>query len=457
MTAEQLKLLLKEGEGLGVEFKERFSSRIAKDIVAFANTKGGSILLGVDDNGKVIGEKVTNRLKAEISGIARNCEPAITIKKISQIGKVVVIEIDEGSEKPYSCSEGYFRRLDAVTQKMNRKEIELFFRYAIKTSFELLEHLDATWRNISQKKIRTFFEEAGIDMLAIDEKKVLASLGMSDGKHINNAGVLFFAKEPRKLLMQCELILVAFKGTKGINVYDKKYIQDDLLTQFNEAIIFLERHLNVRSEIKGVNRKDICELSMEALREAVANAIIHRDYSMRGTSIMVEVHEDRVEVRNPGGLPEGLTIKGLQNVSIRRNEIIADMFARMEKVERMGTGIKRMRDAMKAYGLPYPKIKSDTFFGITFQRPPYSLREEEKGGQKVVRTGGQKQWSDLTSRQDEVLKLIADNPDISRKELSDKLGINPSAIQKHMEVLKVKKIIKRIGSAKGGHWEILST
>ena len=450
MTAEQLKLLLKEGEGLGVEFKERFSSRIAKDIVAFANTKGGSILLGVDDNGKEVGEKLTNRNKAEINSIARNCEPPIAIKKISQIGKVIVIEIEEGSEKPYSCSEGYFRRLDAVTQKMNRKEIELFFRNAMKTTFERLEHPGAAWNNISKNKIQAFFEEAGISIKGIDAKKVLSSLGMSDGKRINNAGVLFFAKEPRRLLMQCELILVAFKGTSRVNIYDRKYVQDDLLTQFNEAIIFLERHLSVRSEIKGVHRKDICELPMEALREAVANSIIHRDYSMRGASIMVEVHEDRVEVRNPGGLPEGLTIKGLQNVSIRRNQIIADMFSRMEKVERMGTGIKRMRDAMKAYSLPYPKIKSDTFFGITFQRPKYSLKEE--GGREGLVEG---LVEGLAENQKKIILFIQENPAISKRELSDKIGISTTAIDKNIAALKKKKLLKRVGPAKGGHWEMI--
>ena len=131
----------------------------------------------------------------------------------------------------------------------------------------------------------------------------------------------------------------------------------------------MKRHLNVRSEIKDVNRKDIFEIPIEALREAVANAIIHRDYSMRGTSTMIEVHEDKVVISNPGGLPEGLSPKSLINISVRRNELIADMFARMDKVERMGTGIKRMRNLAISAGLPYPKIKSDLFFYNYFHAP----------------------------------------------------------------------------------------
>src|SRR3989338_1160357 len=112
MKSDELKLLLKEGEGLTVEFKEKYTSRISEDIVAFVNTKGGFILLGVDDNGNIAGEKLTNRLKAEINNLARNCDPHITIGKISQVDNIIVIQIQEGDEKPYSCSSGYFRRLD---------------------------------------------------------------------------------------------------------------------------------------------------------------------------------------------------------------------------------------------------------------------------------------------------------------------------------------------------------
>ena len=100
MNTDQLKLLIAEGEGLTVEFKEKYSSKIDRDIVAMANSRGGFILFGVKDDGKIIGEKLTNQMKAEICSLARNCDPHISITKISQAGDVVVIEISEGLEKP---------------------------------------------------------------------------------------------------------------------------------------------------------------------------------------------------------------------------------------------------------------------------------------------------------------------------------------------------------------------
>lgn len=136
MNKEQLQLLIAEGEGLTLEFKERYSSKIDRDIVAMANSKGGYILLGVDDNGKITGEKLTNAMKAEIHSLARNCEPHIQLSNILKLDQVVIIEVPEGDEKPYSCSSGYFRRLDAITQKMTQPEVRAIFREAIDTSFE---------------------------------------------------------------------------------------------------------------------------------------------------------------------------------------------------------------------------------------------------------------------------------------------------------------------------------
>lgn len=106
VNTEELELLLKEGECLTVEFKERFNNKIDKDIVAFANTSGGRILIGVNDDGKIIGEKLTNELKANINCLARNCDPEISIDSIKQIDKVIVVEVGESNQKPHSCATG---------------------------------------------------------------------------------------------------------------------------------------------------------------------------------------------------------------------------------------------------------------------------------------------------------------------------------------------------------------
>ena len=155
--ADKINILIKEGEGLTVEYKERYTPRIDRDMVAFANSKGGLLLLGVDDAGRVVGEKLTNKMKAEINAIARNCDPSIYLKNIRQAGKIVVIEVAEGDEKPYASSSGYFRRLDAVTQKMTQREVRTIFRETNDISFEDATCRDLGINDISLNKVKSFY------------------------------------------------------------------------------------------------------------------------------------------------------------------------------------------------------------------------------------------------------------------------------------------------------------
>lgn len=439
MKPSDLKLILKEGEGLGVEFKEQFTAKIDRDIVAFANTNGGKIILGVNDQGQIIGEKLTNDLKAKINDLARNCEPEIDIKKIEQVSNTVVITIEESSQKPHSCSVGFYRRLDAATRKMNQRELKLLFKNGDPApSFEKAICTSATLEDISEEKINRFLSEAKIRLDDINPKDILLSLDLIEGKQIRNAGVLFFAKDPRHHIFHCEAILAAFKGTDRVDIYDRINVQDDLLTQFNEAMLFLRKHLNVRSEIIGENRYDKCEIPMEALREAVANAIIHRDYAMRGTSLMVEVHEDRVTISNPGGLPEGMNLQEISLRSVRRNELIADLFARMDKAERMASGIRRIMKLISEAKLPEPTIKSDLFFEITFKRDP----KYKVGGASVEN----KVSSGLTKRQREILGTVKDK-DMSSTEILNALNhsIGERTLQRELQKLKAMKLIDSTG------------
>jgi ATP-dependent DNA helicase RecG len=452
MKIDELKLLIKEGEGLTVEFKERFTNKIDKDIVAFANTRGGYLILGVDDDGKIIGEKLTNELKAKITDLARKCDPSISVKKISQIESVIVVEIAESDEQPHSCSQGFYRRLDAVTQKMTQKEIKVLFEEnEFKSTFEERINNDATLDDISEEKIKAFFKAAKISVTNVNVENVLASLSLSKGSSIKNAGVLFFDKDPRRKILQCQMFMAAFKGTERVDIYDRIDVQDDLLTQYNEAQIFLKKHLNVRTEITGFDREDIYEIPLDALREAIANAIIHRDYGVRGTSIMVEVHDDRVVISNPGRIPKGVDIQTLINgVSMRRNELIADIFARMDKAERMGSGLKRIGEIMQAAKQPFPEIESDLFFRIIFKRPFYS----ESKGQVSPQISEKATEIVLDKTSKNILDEIRKDPHITAKKLAMILDLSLRTIEKRLAKLKTDNMLKRIGSDKTGYWKL---
>jgi len=455
ITVEQARLLIREGEGLSVEFKERYTSRIDEDIVAFANAKGGTILLGVRDGGDVVGEHLTNDLKARINSLARNCKPTIAVE-LTQVGEVVAIVVPEGTEKPYACGSGYYRRLDGNTQKMSHDELRIMFAEHDPLPFEEKTARGFTFEDVSTAKIRAFTKEADIRIGRTAVPDFLRSLNVVDEKRVKNAGILFFAKDVYKHLHQAQMTLVAFKGTDKLHIYDRRDVRDDLLTQFNEAVAFLKKHLNVRSEIRGVNRYDIYEIPLEALREAVVNALMHRDYSITGTQVSVEVYDDRVEIVNPGGLPKGLTLKRFGSMSIRRNEIIADLFSRLDKVERLGSGIRKMRKAMADAGLPAPEFDPNGFFVATFRRSPeFALKQTR--GETAQKTGMETGKKTRVKTGNKILDLIRAHPDITATEMAEALGLTANGVRWNIARMKADGVLSRVGPDKGGHWEVNSS
>jgi len=451
LEAAQIPLLIREGEGLTIEFKEVYSSRIDRDMSAFANTRGGTILLGVRDDRTIKGETLTNALKARINDLARHCQPPIAVEA-SQVGRVVAVQVPEGAQKPYSCGEGYFRRLDGTTQKMSPDELRFMFRENDPLPFEQRSVKGFTFADLSRTKVLAFAKEAGAAIGKAKPADFLRSLNVADEARVANAGILFFAKEPQKHIRNAQLCLIAFKGTDRVHIYDRLDVRDDLLTQFDAAILFIEKHLNLRSEIKGVNRKDIYEIPLEALREAVVNALMHRDYSITGTQVSVEVFDDRVEITNPGGLPKGLGPKALsKGLSIRRNELIADLFSRLHKVERAGTGIRRMRMSLAEAGLQAPEFEINGFFRTVFHRSPeFSLNSSTT--QKTNQKTNLKTSLKTTQK---IMDAIRRDPEVTRDGLAALAGITSGGIKYHLHRMQKSGVIRRVGADKGGHWEII--
>ena len=232
MTPADLKILVQEGEGTTLEFKESLSSSFARELVALANTIGGKVLLGVRDDGSVAGVKDSNHLRARIQDIARNCDPPV---------KVVV----------------------------------------------------------------------------------------------------------------------------------------------EDAMRFIERNTRTAWRIEALQRENIPEYPMKALREAITNAVMHRDWFVEGGNVFVELYTDRIEVVSPGGLPKGMTLADLGTKSVRRNALIADLLHRIDFIEKAGTGVKRIREEAREGGYPEPVWEAGGFTTAIFRPNP------EVRAAATVRSGAQ--------------------------------------------------------------------
>lgn len=452
MNKKELQFILQQGEELKIEFKESISG-IDKEIVAFANSNGGRIFLGVSDNGKVKGVNITNKLKSQIQDIARNCDPPIDVE-IKNFEDIFIIEVEEGKDKPYKCSSGFYLRQGANSQKMTRDEILDFAIGEGKIKFDKQINNDFIYpEDFDENKLDNYLSSAKISKM-ISNEKIFAELNIIKKDKVlkfNNAGVLFFAKNPQKFISHSVFTCVSFKDKEGSDIIDRQEITGSLIEIIEEVMKFVVRNTRVAYKFTGKpQRENIYEYSLEAIREAVINSVTHRDYFEDGHNNLLKIFPDRISIVNVWIKPKRFEVG--KDV-FRRNKIIASLLSRTGLIEKVGSGFARMKNYCKEVNAPLFKLDvNEKYFRIEFFKSRDYLN---MAGEKVVRKGGQKRWSELTEKQQIILQIIKENPKISRKEIVKELNINPSAIQKRIEKLKQKGLLKRIGPAKGGHWEII--
>lgn len=357
MRPASLEILLQEGEGTRLEYKESLSSSFAREVVALANTLGGKILLGVRDDGTISGVVDSNEMRARIQDIARNCDPSAKVL-VERVGEVTVVTVFESDAKPVQCSDGFFWRQGAVTQKLSRSEIRDFFRRDGAIRFDLSlcpafryprdfdrSKLDA-WLDRSRITVRQPVEDILVNIEAAER---------TEGKLIfRNAGVLFFAHEPRRFFNQAYITCLLFKGHDRVHILDRKDFDGGIVSDIEESLRFIERNTRNAYRIEKLQREEIPEYPMAALREAITNAVMHRDWFNEGANVFVEIYDDRVEVVSPGGLPAGVIASDLGSRSVRRNALIADLLHRIAFIEKAGTGIRRMREEALRHGIQLP-------------------------------------------------------------------------------------------------------
>ena len=385
MDKGELQLILKEGEGYKTEFKESLSN-IDRELVAFANSSGGKILLGVTDEGAVKGISATNELKSRIQDIANNCRPKVRIT-LEVSHDVLIVTVLESEDKPCECSSGFYKRIGANSQKMTRNEIIDFFKSEGKVRFdELLETRCIYPKDFDRGKLSAFLVLAGLSR-SLKAETILHSLDVTEkqeGKlRFNNAGVLFFAKEPQRFISWSVFTVVLFKDKNGVDVIDRKELSGSLFEIVDSVMDFVRLYAKVAYRFTGKpQREEIYEYPFEAIREAVINSVMHKDYFERGHNNILKFFPDRIQLENIWMKPRHFI---LGKTIFRRNHLIADLFSRIHFGEKIGSGMQRMKDICKAGSAPYPKAEyTGTHFYITFRQSTEYLKMAGKN--EVVET-----------------------------------------------------------------------
>ncbi len=440
MKKEEFEFILEKGEGYFIEFKESLDKSLSRELVAFANSSGGQIFLGVNDNNKAKGIEITNKLRSRIQDFAANIQPTLDIS-LSEHDNVLIINVPEGIDKPYQCSDGFFLRMGANSQKMSRSQIIDFLQHEGKIRFEEQVHRYFDFeKHFNSSKLNGYLILSGITK-NMDDISILENLGVlrktGTTKRMLNAGVLFFSNNIDILLEQSIITCAVFEGKERIKVLNRKDFAEDIITNIENALLFIKQSLKVEYIMTGeARRQEIYEIPLQAIREAVVNAVAHRDYFADGSHITIDVFDDRLEIGNPGGLPKGLTLELFGKKAVRRNPIITNLLQRCNFVENMGTGINKIKELCVENNVKEPDFVFNEFFTVIFKR-------RLSVGETVGETVG------------EILKLIEINPQITRNELAKKTRLSVRGIEWNLKKMKEKKLIRRIGPDKGGYWQII--
>jgi len=269
--------------------------------VAFANSSGGKVFLGVSDNNQIKGINITNKLKSQIQDIAKNCDPPISLL-FDRFENVLITDIKEGKDKPYKCSDGFYLRQGPNSQKLSTEGIRNFFNKEGKILFDEMINLSFRFDNgFDKNKLNSFLEKARISKI-IPKKDILKNLGvLTDDDRFRNAGVLFFCDNIERFFKHAIITCVLYKGNDKYKIIDRKDFSEDVLTNYKNAVDFLFRNLRLEYKIETTGpRKEILEVPEDALREALVNALAHRDYNEKGANIQIDIFDNRIEISNPG-------------------------------------------------------------------------------------------------------------------------------------------------------------
>ena len=226
---KRLELILQEGEGLHVEFKENVNKQLDREIVAFANTSGGSIFIGINDANEIVGIKITNDIRSQIQDIAHNCDPGIQIGLLSYPEhKVIEVTVAEGHDKPYRCKDGFYIRQGENTQKLKRDELLNFITENSNVRFdEAINKKFQFPKDFSEERFFEYLKISGIEKIA-SIKDILISLNIAEdnksGFKLTNAGLLFFAKSPQHFFPESYITAVIYKSMDRFSIIDKKEI-----------------------------------------------------------------------------------------------------------------------------------------------------------------------------------------------------------------------------------------
>jgi ATP-dependent DNA helicase RecG len=453
--------LIPPNESDQVEFKTTFNDEAIVSLVAFSNTKGGSVYIGVTDKGEVKGLQTgAETIQGWINEVKNKTNPSLIpdVELMSYRDKTVaVLSIDEYPIKPVSIKGRHYKRVANSNHLMSIDELANEHLKTLNSSWDYYLDPNHSMQSISLDKVKRFIrnvEQQKQGALEMEPIQFLEKMEIVRNNHLTFGGYLMFAND------YCSISDVQVGRFKSPTlIIDSISLNSDLFSEIDQITSFIRKHLMVEIIITGEPmHTERFDYPLDAIREVVQNMVLHRDYRDSSASL-IKIFDDRIEFFNPGALYGGITIENLLtgNYSSKtRNKLIAKAFKASGLIEQYGSGIMRIRRICKDYGLKDPLFQEmQQGFKVTLFKATIKPTDYMKVGDKVGDRVGDRVGVDLSQNQKHILELIKANNRISATELAEKVQISKRKIEENLAKLKQKGLLKRVGPAKGGHWKIL--
>jgi predicted HTH transcriptional regulator len=432
--------ILKRPEGKTLEFKRDLSSPdgALKTIVAFANTAGGTLLVGVEDRSRHVRgipdpldleERLANLVADRISPCI---VPEIEILPWRRT-QVLALEVHPSASRPHHLTRegptaGVYVRVGSTNRRADAELIEELRRFARGEGFDEQPMPGLDSEALDFRAASESF--AAFRKLARRDLETLRLVTDHQGRKVPTVGgMILFGKDRERHFPDAWIQAGRFEGSDKSRIVDRVEIRSLPVRAIEEAIAFVQKHALHGAEIGAVRRKERWNLPPVAVREAIVNAVAHTDYAQRGAPIRLSIFDDRLEVENPGLLPFGLTVEDLpRGVSKLRNRIIGRVFHALGLIEQWGSGIQRMTAACRDAGLAAPVFEElATRFRVTIATA--------RAGRPV-----------LDDTDQAILESLAGGQGHSTSEIAAAIGLTPRATRTRLARLVGRGLVREIGT-----------
>ncbi len=449
-------------ENHNIEWKESWHDDYLKWICGFANTRGGRLVIGRNDQGKVVDLANAEKLLEDLPNKIRDLLGILVdINLKSENGKDY-LEIDvEPYPTPINLRGRYYTRSGSTKQELKGAALSKFLLGKLgrhwddmPVPYTSIKDLDTT----AFDYFKTAASKSGrMDSAVLNDtnKAIIDNLQLREGRFLRAAAVLLFHKNPEQFVPGAYVKIGFFRAEHDLAYQDE--IHGNLFAQAQNTLDLLTtKYMKAYIHYEGVRRIDKLLFPRDALREVINNALVHRDYTS-GVPIQIRVYEDTIRFYNDGCLPEGWTVKKLmkKHKSNPHNPLIAGAFFRSGDIEAWGRGIETIRDACREHGCDFPLLESEpTGFMVEFKgRAPDTDGLAEDWGSTTQET------TPITTPKtgDRILEILRHHPDASRSDIAEAFGgaISAEGVRYHLRKMTAAGMIRHVGPSRGGHWEVL--